>query len=259
MLSFPDDVPPPPNHDGIFTELTFPPQFRTDMNSSDACIFAESAYVAPARIKTYQPEIRNAIARGVRICTFIQKPFDWDLRRTGVLSPDREAELDKVQTSITYMRSLGMHVTLRPRTHLKIVVIDYKITYAGCLNILSFTSKTDEEMLRWSLPQWAIDTARRRAFHECEECLAQKGDKTRIAMPWDPEQLPAGCAELRKAAGLSQRELARLLNVHPQTISSMETGEHSMRAEMFIRMCQLLDMPLYSLNPRGQSIVNRLR
>lgn len=48
-------------------------------------------------------------------------------------------------------------------------------------------------------------------------------------------------AELRKQKGLSQSDLAKLLGVSRNTVSSVETGQYAPTAKLALLMCIALD------------------
>lgn len=51
----------------------------------------------------------------------------------------------------------------------------------------------------------------------------------------------------RKQKGLSQTELGKLLGVQAQTIERWETGKSEPNLETINKLCEILDVPLYSL------------
>jgi putative transcriptional regulator len=63
-------------------------------------------------------------------------------------------------------------------------------------------------------------------------------------------------AEIRKAFGLTQHELARAVNVSRQTVSSMEQGDYNPSASLALRVAALFDLPveqLFSLPPAAKA------
>lgn len=51
----------------------------------------------------------------------------------------------------------------------------------------------------------------------------------------------------RKQKGLSQTELGKLLGVQAQTIERWETGKSEPNLEKINKLCEILNVPLYSL------------
>ncbi len=54
-------------------------------------------------------------------------------------------------------------------------------------------------------------------------------------------------AEIRKQKGLSQSELAKLVGVSRNTVSSIETGQYEPTAKLALLLCVALDMKFEDL------------
>ncbi|MCH7903452.1 MAG: helix-turn-helix transcriptional regulator [Armatimonadetes bacterium] len=57
------------------------------------------------------------------------------------------------------------------------------------------------------------------------------------------EQLIKILAAARAKRGLSQREVSRMLDLHPATIGKIERGERNLTITEFFSICACLDMP----------------
>ncbi len=60
-------------------------------------------------------------------------------------------------------------------------------------------------------------------------------------------RLKNNVAEVRKKKGLSQAELAKLVGVSRNTISSIETGQYEPTAKLALLLCVALDMKFEEL------------
>jgi DNA-binding XRE family transcriptional regulator len=249
-----------PVPEAVFTGKTFPGIFRPDLNRSTGFVFMDVSYLTIEGIGRFERELRNCIARGVTVCVFIQEPKDWHQRDSRTVSANRRAHLMKLQNSIEYLINLGVHVTVRDGAHVKIIVIDYKISYGGSLNALSYTDWTDEEMNRWTDEGWACRTVIRRNFHNCQQCMKEAADtrRNKQSIAWADDEFGPQIAELRKMAGLTQDQLALRAEVDRKTIWSIESGKQTPRADVLVRIFNALNLRTYALAPRAESIVNRL-
>lgn len=54
---------------------------------------------------------------------------------------------------------------------------------------------------------------------------------------------------LREARGISQRELARMVNVHQTQISFIERGDRRASFDLMCKVAQALDVPITELVP----------
>lgn len=57
--------------------------------------------------------------------------------------------------------------------------------------------------------------------------------------------------DARKQKGLLQSELGKLIGVRTQTISNWETGKSEPNLETVNKLCEILNIPLYSLISKG--------
>jgi putative transcriptional regulator len=74
-------------------------------------------------------------------------------------------------------------------------------------------------------------------------------------MPRMNAPLTSSVASLRKAHGLTQRELAQLAGVSRQTVVELERGDYNPSAALALRLAVLLDAPVEALfHLRGDEI-----
>jgi ssDNA-binding Zn-finger/Zn-ribbon topoisomerase 1 len=121
---------------GAFTEGTFYPAFRTDLNRARDSIVIFSPFATAKGTGRWVDLLRTAIARGVRVRILTRPPDD-----VGGGTTEEVSEL------VRGLRALGVAVDLRARMHEKIAMFDARILWHGSLNILSHRD-THESMLR---------------------------------------------------------------------------------------------------------------
>jgi DNA-binding XRE family transcriptional regulator len=248
--------PREPAPDFVFDQHTFQAAFTSDLNNACAFIFVESAYLTTRGAKRFSYAFAQAISRGVRVCSFVQKPEYWERRFDPLLDPALTADLATFEAAVNYLRTLGVHVNLRGWTHLKLAVIDYSRTWGGTLNSLSYTFKMDDEVYHWRDKNWAEDTVRRRRLDECEECKSTA--RSDPLSDLTGETIGLQIQTLRKAAGLTQQELADLVGVNRETIGNAEKGKSFPRIDTVCDIFSVLQAPLISVPNRTKSIVHKL-
>lgn len=230
-----------------FDQVNFGKTFWSDCERSSVFACIESAYITVDGVKRFSNVLSNAVSRGVRTCVFVQEPADWKLRGEGSFDPARRAELRKTEAAIEYLSSLGVHVNVRTGTHLKLAVIDYKVTWGGTLNILSYTHRTDEEIWRWTDEEWARATIKRRRLEECATCKSTPRNNNSLTLESDCQKLGAQLLKMRRDAGLSQDELATSLGLCRQTLSAIETGKRFPKIESVFQIHALAQKSLVTV------------
>jgi DNA-binding XRE family transcriptional regulator len=220
----------------VFTEKTFEKAFSSDLKKASAFVWIESAYISVAGVERFQDVLADLSERGVRICTFIQEPMDWADRNCKSLAPARRAAHQSIEAAIELLQSTGAHVNLRPRTHMKLAVIDYKVSWGGTLNILSYTQRTDEEIWRWTDEDWARDAVKRRGYKTLCHICAQTDQRPPAWLSLDAIEIGSQIAELRRQAGMSQDQLAEATGSCRTVISRLELGYSYPRLDLFIRI-----------------------
>jgi DNA-binding XRE family transcriptional regulator len=221
----------------IYNESTFRDAFWSDLKNALAFVWIESAYISFDGVKRFKPVFQDLIERGVRICVFVQEPQGWAQRHCGGLDPVQIAEFEKLESAIKLVRSLGMHANLRPRTHAKYAVIDYRISWTGSLNILSYTRHTDEEIWRSTDETAARDIIDRRRFNtECIECNKIAASREPIIIDPNSKSIGLQIGQIRRNAMLSQEQLAKSIGVTRETICCIERGKYFPQADLLIRI-----------------------
>ncbi len=244
----PPTPPLPPTPGGVFTEKNFAPAFSRDLQDAIAFCYIESAFVTVDGIKRFSQALQELVLRGVRTCTFIQKPREYDLRDEVGFDPARRAELKKTELAVELLEAMGVHVNLKPGLHLKLAVIDQRITWGGSLNLLSYTKFTEEEIWRWTDPLWAHDTVKRRKYADCTGCLArlnaQPANCENTILLENHLSIGREIARARKFANITQEQLAVLVGVNRDTIVDLESGRRVPKIESLIRVMNVFDKRL---------------
>jgi DNA-binding XRE family transcriptional regulator len=248
-----DDMPVP---DFVFTQKTFEPAFTEDLRNAFSFVYLESAYISLDGVKRLSNTFANCIRRGVRVCAFIQPPDDWQHKDDSRLDIFRRGELQKVAIAMEALKSLGVHASFNQVTHLKLSVIDYKVTWGGSLNLLSYGKRTDEEMWRWTKADWAINTVHRRGYESCPLCTPQ--DKpVQPLLDRGADQMGAELAALRKAAGWTQQDLASKAGISRELLSDIERGLRCPRTDVAVRLYAQFEIHFMRMPPDMVSVVNR--
>lgn len=240
----------------VFTQETFPSRSRIDIDRAETSILIESGYASTDGIKRFEHSLTKAVGRGVRICFFVEQPQDWTMREDPTLNPYRRAELDKLAVVKRYAENLGVHFNLRLGTHLKLGVVDYRVAWGGTANFLSYTSKKDEEVYRWTVREWALDIIKRRRLDQCADCL-QLLETEKKQFSLEPATIGSQISEAREAKSLTQEQLALVSDLSRATISNIESGITCPGSDSLIRIFEGLDRKLLIVPADSAAILER--
>lgn len=194
-----------------------------DLQQAKGRVLISCGYVSLYRISRLSKDFKILIARGVTICTFIEKPWYWD-DDPKRLSSEKIARIEEIGCLIDTLRRIGVHLTLRPDEHQKVAIIDEKILWDGSLNMLSHNRK-HERMRRYTCP---VEIQRAIADHQllnCPECAADA--PTCITTISDAEvmsNLVDQFVARRKFLGITQGELAAMARMSQTHLSRIESG-----------------------------------
>lgn len=143
-LPMPTVRPFAPELQSVYTEEDFELAFLADLEKAERYVVIQSAFLTPQRLAGWEPAFRALIARNVRI-RIVTRPA----ANQGSIRPESVLE------AIHLAQRIGLVVDLRNTMHQKTAIIDGTVIYHGSLNILSFTGKTEESMLRMISPSLA--------------------------------------------------------------------------------------------------------
>jgi DNA-binding XRE family transcriptional regulator len=224
---------PEPGLPGLdLNEFTFPPMFIEDLDNTEDSALIQAPYLKFFGMQRFASAIERCVARGVRVDIFLQEP--WQLREPPGSAASTSAEAEHFLADLEYLRSLGVHVTLRPDIHMKVIVIDGKILYRGSLNILSYSmpksqgdKPKNDGTTRWISPIGCADAVEEFHLDRCAWCIEERKHKTMNDEVFlSDKNLRKLILHHRKAMGLSQQQLATKVKTDRSTISDLEKGQH---------------------------------
>lgn len=209
----------------VFNQDTFYENFTRDLADAQFQVLLQSPFLSTRRIKDLQRQLRACTQRGVRVCIFVQA-----LRRGD------STQQESLDEAARYLVSLGGHVTFRPRIHEKLAVIDETVLWDGSLNVLSHYD-TRERMTRWVSRTKVFDAVAQHNLDACQQCSDSSKRQT-------AETIGEAIIERRKTLGVSQRELALLLDIDQSTLSKIESGKRDAKLSTLIRIGGFLRMEI---------------
>ena len=210
---------------GVFDETECQVKLSSDLNGALGRILIVSPFATVQAIKRWRTHFEAAIERGVSVCAIIQEPINWERRHDGTLAADCVARLRLLEAAIELLQSIGVHVTLRPKMHEKMIVIDDCILWEGSINFLSWFN-TSERARRW--------------IHRAEVAAAVEKHKMLPCSYRIAPSLGQQLAQKRISLGLRQEELAIMAATHRKLVGQVEAGKRDLRVEILNRICDAL-------------------
>ena len=122
---------------GLFHQRSFEDACMQDISKAKQSIVIYSGFVTSERVASYGDLFRVKIEEGVCIRCVTRPPW-----RNGSIP------FEMGKQALDSLEGMGVVVDCRNRIHEKIVIIDNRIVWAGSLNPLSHTARTDEFMTR---------------------------------------------------------------------------------------------------------------
>jgi DNA-binding XRE family transcriptional regulator len=174
---------------------------------------------------------------------FVQEPADWNKR----VKQWNSKFIKDLEQAIEQLQSIKVHVTLRPRAHQKIAVIDEEILWNGSLNILSHFD-TSECMERWSHREVVQHVIKTHGLNTCESCSALSSQELFLSPEMSqPERLEliGKCVKRRRREkGLSQEDLSTACGVRRDLISQIESGKRNVQIDTLDKIMRVLQLQL---------------
>lgn len=206
----------------VFDSEYFEYYFAADLGRTDYVALIQSAFVTRRGVRRLTPAIKEARARGVRICMFIQELRNW---RTpaAIKSDDERNRVLETKAAIKMLEEMGVHVTVRRGRHEKIAVLDEIVLYDGSLNKMSYTNETNERITRSVDVEKASEAIILQRLYECRMCQLE-------VQPWQkhvilqPESLGEVIGKRRRWSELSQREIAELVFIQRRFATLSDIG-----------------------------------
>jgi hypothetical protein len=211
----------------VFDELECQRELSSDLNTARGRILVACPFATVQGVSRWRTHFENAVKRGISLCVIIQEPVGWNQRRDGSLAADTSARLKLLAAAIELLQHIGAHVTLRPKMHEKVIVIDDCIMWEGSLNFLSWFNTT-ERARRWESRGEVAAAIKKHQLLPCDHC----------AIP----SIRHLIAERRKALGLKLEDVARIAGTHRRLISEVESGIRDARLETIDRICNALGL-----------------
>lgn len=164
-----------------YDQNTYRQPFEDDFLGARIHIGIRSPYLAKKAIENSEWLIYEVIKLGGRVCVFTEEP--WYVRSKFKLNPDEEADKKVFLECVQLLVDMGVHVTLVPKIHEKIIVIDYRILWKGSINVLSNdpTKKTETVERETDLFK-ATNAFYRFNFDACVTCQHIEWSKIRGAL-----------------------------------------------------------------------------
>lgn len=221
-----------PENIEVFNESTFFPRFLDDIRNAKALVILQSPYISLNLWTQLSEDFRACVERHVCVCVFLQERND----------------CAEFQNCLLHLRSSGVHINVRPAVHEKLAIIDERVLWDGCLNVLSHRN-THERMSRIVSREMAISAMVEHGVNRCDLCMANRGGMIlnggTANMNDQLELIGARIRSRRLAFGMSQLELAKRAGVTQQAISLIETGARaSISLGVFCNVCHHLDLEM---------------
>jgi DNA-binding XRE family transcriptional regulator len=224
---------------------TFKKEFACDLEQTRFRAVIQTAFLGAYSVRYWSKLLRETVARGRRVCLYIQEPDHWHERDNPNLPSDIQANLSRFQTNLQLLRSFGCHINFREKTHQKYAVFDHRKLWEGSLNILSHRDTDDRMRPFWSRAD-VIKGIISNGFDYCEECAMQDRCTpiSAVEARAQLDKLVAALIARRKSLDLSQRDFAQLLKIHQSTLCQLENGKTRPFADTLIQAGWSLDRDL---------------
>jgi len=231
----------------FFNHHEFHNPFVADLRRARGLVIIKSPYLTTKRIEVFREEIWECNRRGVRVCVVAQEPKDWE-KRHELGNRYEIGKLLAFEAAMRLLEKMDVHVTLSPRVHEKLVVIDDQILWDGSMNILSYFN-TKERMGRWVSRNMVKQVIEKHNLDLCAACSA------RSPLPLLPvnddvselqsRQLIGKCIARRRCElGMSQQQLGQASGMPQSVVSEIELGSRNVTCERLYGIAALLEIRL---------------
>jgi DNA-binding Xre family transcriptional regulator len=213
----------------VFTHKDFLKWFTVDLANARGLVLIQSPYLSTRRINDLRLTLEKCIYRGVRVCVFVETPRNMHHKEVT-------ADKKSFQAALNMLDGIGAHVTLFPKVHEKLAIIDETIFWEGSYNILSHLDTT-ERMNRWTSRGKVRQAIEMHRLHDCEDCAANANQYRSFT-----ERIGARITARRKVFGLSQGELSKRTGIRQSAISGIESGKRDIQLSTLERIARELEM-----------------
>jgi len=216
----------------VFRHDTFYAALAKDFMNAKGLILCQSPYLSIRKIAELKPALQSAIKRGVRICVFAEQPREQPYNQ---VADGRKAAFE---AAVTMLQDMGIHVTLRPKIHEKLVVIDEEVFWEGSLNPLSHLD-TSERMNRWYDRAKVREAIRSHDLYGCLKCAGLAK-----ALPTVTHSIGFVLARRRQKLGISQKHLAQSVKLGASHVCKIERGRENITIETLSHLCDRLELSI---------------
>jgi DNA-binding XRE family transcriptional regulator len=239
-----------------FGEQEYFEKVNFDLVAARRSIILASGFVSQARLEKLQTVLASRVSAGVTICAFVQKPEHWD-RPWQNLDAGMRARYRQIEACVKHLRELNVHANVRELDHFKVCIIDNQIIWDGSLNTLShnarkYTVKGEpkhERMTRYVDPIRVIGAIQDHKLHDCPDCKHRRTRHNIAELELSDKNVGLLVRTRRKALGMTQAEVARLIQVDRRTIANIEQGDTLPAFGVFLKLTNLLGRQVAWLPP----------
>lgn len=216
----------------VFDEKTFRSPLHKDIDRARGRIVIVSPYLTARGITAWENLLTNAIARGVRICVFLQRPKMWERRLEDILPEVERSKLNQLISAIEYLRALGVHVSFKDNHHEKLVLLDENIAWLGSLNLLSWfdTRECSVRVVSHGVSSWCVNQFE--LF--CDECVQNPSVGTAVRA-------------VRRGAGLSQQRAAQLADISRDSVIRIEQNYLDVGLHETLKLCKTVNLSVLAV------------
>jgi transcriptional regulator with XRE-family HTH domain len=188
-------------------------QFFQDLESAQHRVIIQSAFIGSKRMSSFWKPFEKLRKRNIPICIFLQQPDTWK-------SPD-SPPVTAFSSLVGGLQNLGVHVTLKPLVHEKLMVIDLLAVWDGTLNYLSHTV-TSERIHRFANAEVIREAIETHGLNTCAECNSNRD----IGLAnGSPSSILKSLRHYRQQVGMSQQTFAAVCDVTQSWISKIESTQ----------------------------------
>jgi DNA-binding XRE family transcriptional regulator len=207
----------------VFDETNYYSALAEAMANAQGRVVFHTPFATVRRVQILRPHIESCIRRDVVVCSYLQRPRNWD-------RSNQPPELKPLEGAVDMLLSMGAHVTMKPFIHKKVVVIDNGIVDEGSLNVLSHFD-TRERMTRWSSPVKVREVVDSLQLNDCGRCFENQplSFQHESDVKEFLKSIGAEVAQARVRAGLAQDDIARQHGLTQKALSNIECARHDTR------------------------------
>jgi hypothetical protein len=219
--------------------------FTRQCQEAKALVLVIAPFLTEKAIDYFLPLFEALIRRGRRVCVKVQEPWDWKRRNDPSLRPEKRKELKEFAENIARLEKGGVHVTVVPKVHTKVIVIDDCIVWRGSQNVLSHRD-TRESMTMFNSRAEVARAIGRHRLDQCQACLKNPSFTLFAAnLPSIPERIESmwkSITRKRNELHLSRVELASRAQLSESCFSRTAGGHRNLKVNVLIRICDVVGL-----------------